>query len=232
MSFSVNNAKLIAIHVLSVEDHHHHGHHHLSSQHDLDDVEQPVIRRPDRIRVHSSRHIVVDGKLVLKDKLEQIRKGSGLSRTSKRSVASIGKEESLLNTLITKKKNSTASAKSDHSAKSRRSRHLSGESYIPPKKTNSLKRWFKDVFCSAFSSPSVYKKGYFRLEPNYPTLCPRCNKGTFEAKWTPISIYCCLFVPVLGILCCLAFREYRCTECDEVRCRVFKVKPPVFANNE
>ncbi|CAG7817661.1 unnamed protein product [Allacma fusca] len=57
---------------------------------------------------------------------------------------------------------------------------------------------------------------FYRLTPNHPPVCPRCHTGKFQAEWTPLSIFCCVCVPILGIPCYFAFREYTCTDCGEI----------------
>ena len=71
--------------------------------------------------------------------------------------------------------------------------------------------FLKDLAQFCKENPTCY-----RLTPNYPPLCPRCKDGHFKAEWTPLSVFCCVCVPILGIPCCYAFREYTCTNCGEI----------------
>ncbi|KAH8397364.1 hypothetical protein KR222_000116, partial [Zaprionus bogoriensis] len=43
--------------------------------------------------------------------------------------------------------------------------------------------------------------------------CPSCRIGYLEDTFSPLGLCCAIFFFPVGILCCLAMREKRCTNC-------------------
>ncbi|EDV90424.1 brain protein I3 [Drosophila grimshawi] len=43
--------------------------------------------------------------------------------------------------------------------------------------------------------------------------CPSCRIGYLEDTFSPLGLCCAIFFFPLGILCCLAMREKRCSNC-------------------
>lgn len=43
--------------------------------------------------------------------------------------------------------------------------------------------------------------------------CPACRVGILEEEFTCLGIMCAIFFFPIGILCCLLFRNRRCTNC-------------------
>ncbi|XP_073947378.1 uncharacterized protein isoform X2 [Choristoneura fumiferana] len=43
--------------------------------------------------------------------------------------------------------------------------------------------------------------------------CPACRVGILEEDFTCLGILCAIFFFPIGILCCLALRNRRCTNC-------------------
>ncbi|KAH1002338.1 hypothetical protein HUJ04_008434 [Dendroctonus ponderosae] len=43
--------------------------------------------------------------------------------------------------------------------------------------------------------------------------CPSCRVGVLEDDFTCLGVFCAIFFFPLGILCCLAMREKRCSNC-------------------
>ncbi|XP_054286478.1 brain protein I3-like [Macrosteles quadrilineatus] len=44
--------------------------------------------------------------------------------------------------------------------------------------------------------------------------CPACRVGVLEDDYTCLGICCAIFFFPLGILCCLALKDKRCTNCN------------------
>ncbi|KAH8307272.1 hypothetical protein KR044_008699, partial [Drosophila immigrans] len=43
--------------------------------------------------------------------------------------------------------------------------------------------------------------------------CPSCRIGYLEDTFSPLGLCCAIFFFPVGILCCLAMREKRCSNC-------------------
>ncbi|XP_023173280.1 brain protein I3 [Drosophila hydei] len=43
--------------------------------------------------------------------------------------------------------------------------------------------------------------------------CPSCRIGYLEDTFSPLGLCCAIFFFPIGILCCLAMREKRCSNC-------------------
>ncbi|XP_022225021.1 brain protein I3 [Drosophila obscura] len=46
--------------------------------------------------------------------------------------------------------------------------------------------------------------------------CPSCRIGYLEDTFSPLGLCCAIFFFPVGILCCLAMKEKRCTNCGAV----------------
>ncbi|OXA56136.1 uncharacterized protein LOC118435237 [Folsomia candida] len=60
---------------------------------------------------------------------------------------------------------------------------------------------------------------YYQMIPVVPIHCRRCRnllKDTLEVHWTPIGIAFAVLFPLLGVLCCLSYREFVCVVCQEI----------------
>ncbi|XP_030572483.1 brain protein I3 [Drosophila novamexicana] len=57
------------------------------------------------------------------------------------------------------------------------------------------------------------------VQPALPTeiivigACPSCRIGYLEDTFSPLGLCCAIFLFPIGILCCLAMREKRCSNC-------------------
>lgn len=59
------------------------------------------------------------------------------------------------------------------------------------------------------------------IQPDYQQVvyvggCPACRVGVLEDDFTCLGICCAILFFPIGILCCLAMRQRRCTNCGAV----------------
>jgi hypothetical protein len=60
---------------------------------------------------------------------------------------------------------------------------------------------------------------YYRMSPVVPVQCRRCRynlEDTLQSRWTPLGITFFFLFPILGILCCVANKEFVCVVCEEI----------------
>jgi len=92
--------------------------------------------------------------------------------------------------------------------------------------TNAPPTWGEPQSATGYAHPQ--QPGAYPHQPQYGTVivqqvpahqvilvggCPACRVGVLEDSFSCVGVLCAILFFPLGILCCLAMREKRCSNC-------------------